>query len=527
MEGVSGAEIVSQEDGSRSLDVLITAEEAYPAFERLILSATSEISAGFRIFDFKTRLRSEEGRAIGEDWFDLILHALRRGVSFRLVLSDFDPVVGAKLHGLTWRSMRYAAALKEAAGPDARVDVSAALHPAKLAWPARLALWPRVQSMLKDRVKSLAEMPERKRERYLQEHPSLARMLHDRGDVPRPIRFVLPSLSPVTHHQKVAVIDRRVVYCGGLDLNERRYDTKHHEQPAEETWHDVQVILRNEAAAVAAHRHLEDFVAVTQRDRSPAKASGGVLRTLSMKAEGGFRLFAPRRLLTELETEILRGISEARRLIYIETQFLRDLRVARALATAARKRPELELFLVLPGAPEDVAFLDSDRSDARFGEFQQARAIRTVRRAFRQRAFVGAPARRVAYESEGRDSLHGAPLIYVHAKVCLFDDRAGIVSSANLNGRSLRWDTEFGTPLQASDGIADLRRRFLEHWAGPGDDGSDGALDAETCVAAWRGRAARNVRLAPEARAGFLLPYQMEPAKRFGRDLPGIPEEMV
>ncbi len=43
-----------------------------------------------------------------------------------------------------------------------------------------------------------------------------------------------------------------------------------------------------------------------------------------------------------------------------------------------------------------------------------------------------------------RDRLGGAPMIYVHAKVSIFDRSAAIVSSANLNGRSLRWDTEAG-----------------------------------------------------------------------------------
>ena len=43
-------------------DVMITADEAWPAFERAVLSARSHVVAGFRIFDLSTRLRSTEAR---------------------------------------------------------------------------------------------------------------------------------------------------------------------------------------------------------------------------------------------------------------------------------------------------------------------------------------------------------------------------------------------------------------------------------------------------------------------------------
>ena len=67
------------------VDILVTAAEAYPALERAFLSAEREIVAGFRVFDLKTRLRSAEGLAVGETWFHLMIHTLRRGVAVRLV----------------------------------------------------------------------------------------------------------------------------------------------------------------------------------------------------------------------------------------------------------------------------------------------------------------------------------------------------------------------------------------------------------------------------------------------------------
>ena len=44
-------------------EVLITADEAWPAFERAVLAARKHVVAGFRIFDLSTGLRSAEARA--------------------------------------------------------------------------------------------------------------------------------------------------------------------------------------------------------------------------------------------------------------------------------------------------------------------------------------------------------------------------------------------------------------------------------------------------------------------------------
>lgn len=79
-------------DQGDNVSIFVTAAEAYPALERAFLAAESEISAGFRVFDLRTGLRSPEGQAIGATWFQLIVHTLKRGVANSIVLSDFDPI---------------------------------------------------------------------------------------------------------------------------------------------------------------------------------------------------------------------------------------------------------------------------------------------------------------------------------------------------------------------------------------------------------------------------------------------------
>ena len=86
--------------------ILITAEEAFPEFERRVLAAERNITMAFRIFDPRTKLRSPEGRAVGDTWIDLLGDALERGVRIELHISDFDPVAATPLHMLCWHSVR-------------------------------------------------------------------------------------------------------------------------------------------------------------------------------------------------------------------------------------------------------------------------------------------------------------------------------------------------------------------------------------------------------------------------------------
>ncbi len=152
-------------------------------------------------------------------------------------------------------------------------------------------------------------------------------------------------------------------------------------------------------------------------------------------------------------------------------------------------------------------------------------ASEAVRAGFGERAAILTPARPVASSSEGRDQTHGAEIIYVHAKTIVVDDREAIVSSANLNGRSLRWDTEAGVLCNVPENAAQLRRRQFEHWL-PEDAGPE-FFDMDTAVAAWRRMAQENAARPPERRRGFLVPHDETASADFGMDVPGMPREAV
>lgn len=512
-------------EGSTRTKVLVTAAEAYPEMERAFLSAQREIWAGYRVFDLSTRLRSDEARKIGTTWFDLIIHTLKRGVKIRMALSDFDPILAPALHHDTWRSMRAFLAAAECAGPDAPLSIIAATHPARVGRPLRLLFWPFVLKKLHALVDDLNGQSAAKRARQLESMPGLLPHVKRLADgTLRARSWPIADLIPATHHQKIAVFDRSCLCVGGLDLDERRYDDPDHSRRRDETWHDIQLMITGGPEVAEAQSHLESFLEVTNGDRKPPEASR-LLTTLSRKRRLTTPFMGPRPLRSALCDAHHRLIRSAQRLIYLETQYFRDMDISEALASAGRDNPDLGLVLVIPAAPDDVAFEGSTSLDARYGEYLQAKAISRIEEAFGDRLALCSPVRPEACESDGRDSLAGSPIVYVHAKVSIFDSARAIISSANLNTRSLFWDTEAGVELTDADLVCHLTTRVFRHWLE--QDPAPEFLDPATAVAAVRKLIAQNLSAKPDQRQGFLVPHDPEPARRFGRRIPGVPPAMV
>ncbi|OUD08174.1 hypothetical protein BVC71_14495 [Marivivens niveibacter] len=502
------------------VEVLISAEDAYPALERKFLQAQSDIVMGFRVFDPRTKLRSAEARAIGETWVDLLVHVLQRGVKITLYLSDFDPVAATELHGATWRSVRILCGVREIAGDEAaELIVYPVIHPARLGWVPRLLLRPFVSAKIRKLQQKFASGTGRKRR-------ALARIPGVRTVVNTASIAQVPNY-PATHHQKTAVIDGRWVYIGGLDLDERRFDSWSHDRPSQQTWHDVQVMIDDPAIAAQAADHLSSFVSVVCGQSDPVQTPD-ILRTLSRRRSRR-QLFAigPETVLSDIADRHIAEISVASGLIYLETQFFRDKRIAQALANRAVEQPDLNLVLVLPAAPETVAFEDDPKLDGRYGDYLQIQCLRKIRKAFGERLLVVSPVqRRLPAQSDHgaqRATLHEAPVIYVHSKVSVFGDRAAIVSSANLNGRSMRWDTETGVVLNESAHLKTLKNALWSHWwpNDPAFENGDAGFDE------WCRAVEENVKTPPNKRQGFLVPYDQGAAQAMAIPMPGMPEEMV
>ena len=511
--------------GVEEVTVMLTGEETFPAMEKAFLEAEREIWASYRVFDLSTRLRSAEGKEIGETWFELLVHVLGKGVAVNIVLSDFDPILGQSYHAMSWRTRKAFAAAREIAGSGARLKVANAQHPARVGMLPRLLLWPAIAYKLHELANDLNALDPHLRRGQLRIRPGLVRWLRQKEDGTVRARVAVPpTLVPGTHHQKMAVFDRSLLCIGGLDLDERRFDTKGHHERRDRTWHDVQLFCRGPVVA-EAQEHLETFLDVTAAVSAPPRAER-LLRTLSGRRSFVAPFLGPKPLVSELAEAHRRAVHSARETIYLETQFFRDRALADELAKAAAARPDLGLILILPAAPETVAFVDDVSSDARYGEYVQVKCIDTLTEAFGDRAAFCSPVKpKRAEDSNGRDTLAGSSIIYVHAKVSIFDDTSAIVSSANLNGRSLYWDTEAGVRLDRRDHVEALRRRTWAHWLA--EDADPELFDVSGAALRWRRLAAQNQSAEPANRDGFLVPYDLEAARRIGRNLPFVSERMV
>ncbi|MFK7763829.1 MAG: phospholipase D-like domain-containing protein [Roseobacter sp.] len=507
------------------MEILVTADESYRAFERTVVDAVSRIDMGFRVFDARTALLTEEARAYGDTWVYLLLGKLNEGVNITIRISDFDPVVRPKLHLGSHKSLSILMGIAELVDGSGTLRASVEDHPARVGSAPRIALWPKVQSEINKTCDWLNDLNAHSRREAIRCMPRLHEFTYEQDGEIRAKRSGFPAMLPVTHHQKLAVIDDKKLYIGGLDLNNRRYDSLAHDRAPPETWHDVHVLLDDAALAREARDHLEHFrdecagaVAVRKPDN--------LLRTLSVRRESNGVSLSPEVCDTGILDRHLELIGEAENLIYLETQFLRDPVLADALSDRAGRAAGLGLVVLLPAAPLEVAFEGEHGLDHQYGEYLQSKCLRQLREAFGDRMFCASPALPRHAASTDQRHIHNAPMIFVHSKVSIFDDQAGLVTSANLNGRSMRWDTETGIEIKDSAQVCELRRRVMTAWLPEGVDPSFWAPNLKT-VSVWRSWAQKNAKVDPVSRTGFLLPYEIQPATEFGTNLPGIPVEMV
>ena len=538
-------------------DFLIEASSAYPALDKLAIDARTSMWFAFRIFDPETPLYHPESQALGLScWGELIAYKLDRGVQFRLLLTDFDPVVGDGLHEDAWRTVTALYNRKASSSAAWDIQVCPALHEARAGYYVRMLLAPAIYARINAKRHALNALPADERRdtfEYLRGYHRYLRLAGS-GRVKWRSKLVLPGVHPVTHHHKVAVFDNEKVVLGGLDVNERRYDDPTHDRASIDTWHDISLTVTG-AAATHVARYIAsiwnlDYKAASRRmaqarkrcprifgnvtaplkplnapevnDTETGDTPMQIIRTASRnRGKFGFRM-RPGTVNSGIEDAHFALINEAKTLLYIETQFFRHKPLAEALAARARECETLRLIMLLPAAPEEIAFDDENGLDFRFGERLQADCIEIVREAFGDRALFVCPALRAHKDSKGRDVVNDAPIIYVHAKVAIADDAWAIVGSANLNGRSLKWDSELGL-LWQGDSAGDLRKRLATDWIDA--EAADTPLDQVHEL--WQRVATENTTRPGASRRGFILPYCHSEADAMGVTIPLLPPEIV
>jgi phosphatidylserine/phosphatidylglycerophosphate/cardiolipin synthase-like enzyme len=298
-----------------------------------------------------------------------------------------------------------------------------------------------------------------------------------------------------SHHQKLVVIRhgsgpyRDIAFVGGIDLCHSRRDEADHDGDRQHQtmapvygprppWHDAQLAIQGPAvgdldfcfrerwddrsplsrdpAGIAhdllRHTHRKASVLPAMHADPPPRGSQAVqvLRTYARR-HGGYP-FAP-----QGERSVARGfrkaIARARRLIYIEDQFLWSTDVANVIAGALVAAPSLHLIVVLPRYFDQASTLT-----LRPNQVGREQAVSVLLDAAGDRVAI--------YDIENEE---GVP-VYVHAKISVIDDVWASVGSDNFNRRSWSHDSEIScavideerdsrTPVDPA-GLGDGARRF-------------------------------------------------------------------
>ncbi|MEH1017059.1 phospholipase D-like domain-containing protein [Micromonospora sp. CPCC 206060] len=333
-----------------------------------------------------------------------------------------------------------------------------------------------------------------------------------------------------SHHQKLVVLrhprqpERDIAFAGGIDLcHSRRDDADHAGDPQavrmsprygdRPPWHDVQLALRGPVVGALDRTFRERWTDPTPLDsENPIAYLRDRLRRSDLRADplppqppdpppcGPHHVqvlrtypavrprypFAP-----QGERTVARGytkaIRRARRLIYLEDQYLWSTEVARLFADALRDNPDLHLVAVVPRYPDVDGRLALPPNMV-----GREQALQVCQEAAGDRVHV--------FDVENRA---GDP-VYVHAKVCVVDDVWASIGSDNFNRRSWTHDSELSCavlddtldgrepadPAGLGDGARrharELRLRlWREHLDRPVDgSGDDDLLDPARAVRA-------------------------------------------
>jgi phosphatidylserine/phosphatidylglycerophosphate/cardiolipin synthase-like enzyme len=228
------------------------------------------------------------------------------------------------------------------------------------------------------------------------------------------------------HHEKIAVVDGRVAYVGGIDLTALagdRRDASSHPPRAGMGWHDATLRIEGPLVAdVAAHVALRWHEVTGERlSLEPDAAPAGDVEAQFVRTVPNGIYDALRRGDYRILESYVRALRSATRLVYLESQFLWSPEVVRIVAEKLRRPPtdDFHVVVLLPARPNNGA----DDTRGQLGVLVDAD---------RDGRFLAC----TLYQPGQRRQ------VYVHAKIGIVDDRWLTIGSANLNEHSFFNDTE-------------------------------------------------------------------------------------
>ncbi|MFG1642924.1 phosphatidylserine/phosphatidylglycerophosphate/cardiolipin synthase family protein [Amycolatopsis sp. NPDC049252] len=270
------------------------------------------------------------------------------------------------------------------------------------------------------------------------------------------VRCVLDSRERTMHchHEKIVVVDDEIAFVGGVDftaLQGDRHDSPDH-PPRDIGWHDLATRLEGPVVAdVAEHfRHRWTEVAGEELPEPKRPGPAGETRVQLLRTVPNSTYdFAPKGEFTILDG-YLRALRSARRLIYLENQFLWSPEIAEVLIDKLKNPPDdrFRIVLLLPRKPSNGA----DTTRGQLGRLVDA---------------DGGAGRLLAATVSAHEGETASP-VYVHAKVGIVDDEWLTIGSANLNEHSLFNDTEVNIATDDRELVRSTRLRlWAEHLGRP------------------------------------------------------------
>lgn len=288
-----------------------------------------------------------------------------------------------------------------------------------------------------------------------------------------------------SHHQKIAVLDDWLAVCGGIDMTDKRWDTRDHAENDSRRrgvggrqyspWHDATMMMQGEVATAlselgrgrwerAGGSHLPQ-ISPSRDSLWPenlpvqfANVEIGIARTRAdyRDCEGA----------REIKALYLRHVREAKRFIYAESQYFASRAIGEAIVKRLQEPDPPEIVIVHPAHAD--GWLEQQAMD-----HARAELMRVIE----------------AADAHDRFSLwvpyvNNTP-IYVHAKLMVVDDVVLRIGSANLNNRSMGLDSECDvfidsrrlTNRHTGPAIAALRHSLLAEHLGLAADDVGGLLE--------------------------------------------------
>lgn len=507
---------------SLAVNPIIDGKEIFIALEKAVMNAESSVLLAFWALNPEMKTVTDSSVT----WLELLMEAAERNVMVRVFLNDFDPGLQLAQHANVWKGyVRMVNATTSI--PVDMFQVVCSHHEAETADSVMKMVRPGL-------IDNLADQINKETEAVRKALFSFAPGLWDKMDFIASTNTVAPKVKnasypawPAVHHQKIAIIDGKYAYTGGINITDSYVDTQKHEKP-QIPWHDAfvkvegsmavrdfignyiglwnQERVRAEAFLTNAYASLnvkitpltratsdltDTLVPAKLTSTTPPKIPSQIHRTITRKGTD------PTGVPSTLREDILEGyllaIGLAEDYIYIENQYFREKAIGDAIIQRHSQVAGLQTIIVLPQVAEE--FLNNKGDELSLhGAALQFEILDSM--------ITQIGANLGLFTMVRKDNQQ----VYVHSKLLIIDDTFASIGSANSNPRSYRVDTELDFVWYEATIAKKLRTDLWNEMLGK--PATMKRWKPSQFVAKWTAIAKKNISGSASAQKGFAMPFE-------------------